>query len=132
MVSRCGNSDVGGWVDESYDMEQLSRMYSYLDKHGDLYFIEVLEGDKYIPIGDMTFSSEDMPIAIGNKSYRGKGIGKKVVKALVDRGKQLGYASLKVREIYKYNIGSQKLFESVGFQKYEETKKGYRYKLDLI
>jgi len=117
---------------EPYDLEKLHRMYSYLNEHGELYFIEVLEGDKYVPIGDVTFSSKDMPIVIGVKSYRGKGIGKKVVRALVERGKQLGYTCLEVKEIYKYNIGSQKLFESVGFQKYEETKQGYSYKLNII
>ncbi len=31
----------------------------------------------YIPIGDVTFSQEDMPIVIGDKAYRGKGIGEK-------------------------------------------------------
>lgn len=118
-------------VNEPYDMEKLYRMYSYLNEQGELYFIEVLEGDKYIPIGDVTFSCNDMPIVIGVKSYRGKGISRKVVMALVERGKQLGYTSLEVREIYKYNIASQRLFESVGFKKYEETQKGYRYRLSL-
>ena len=36
-------------VDEPYDMDQLRRMYSYLDKHGELYFIEVLEGVQVYP-----------------------------------------------------------------------------------
>lgn len=119
-------------VDEPYDMDQLRRMYSYLDKHGELYFIEVLESDRYIPVGDVTFSERDMPVVIGAKSYRCRGIGKKVVMALIERGKQLGYTSLEVREIFKFNTGSQKLFESVGFQRYEETDKGYRYRLNLV
>lgn len=117
---------------EPYDMEKLHRMYSYLNEHGELYFIEVQEGDKYVPIGDVTFSGEDMPIVIGVKSYRGQGIGSKVIVTLVQRGKQLGYTCLAVNEIYKYNIGSQKMFEGVGFKKYEETEEGYRYKLNLI
>lgn len=115
-----------------YDMEKLSKMYSYLNELGELYFIEVLDNDKYIPIGDVTFCCKDMPIVIGAKAYRGKGIGKKVVMALIERGKQLGYTSLEVKEIYQYNIGSQKLFEGVGFSKYEKTEKGYRYKLNLV
>lgn len=119
-------------VNKPYDLEMLHRMYNYLNEHGELYFIEVLDGDKFIPVGDVTFSCEDMPIVIGVKSCRGKGIGKKVVRALVERGRQLGYTSLKVGEIYKYNIASRKLFESAGFKKYEETEAGYRYKLDLV
>jgi len=120
------------YENEPYDMDKLCRMYSYLNEHGELYFIEVLTGDKYVPIGDVTFSHKDMPIVIGVKSYRGKGIGKKVVMALIERGKQLGYTTLEVNEIYKFNIGSQRLFESLGFRKYEETENGYRYKLKLV
>jgi RimJ/RimL family protein N-acetyltransferase len=117
--------------DEPYDMDRLYRMYSYLNVHGELYFIEVHDGHNYMKIGDVTFSREDMPIVIGVKSYRGKGIGSKIVKTLVERGKQLGYTYLVINEIYRYNIGSQKLFESVGFKKYEETESGYKYKLNL-
>lgn len=116
---------------EPYDMERLNRMYNYLNKQGELYFIEYKICDTYIEIGDVTFSEEDMPIVIGNKDYRGYGIGKKVVLKLIERGKDLGYKKLFVNEIYDYNIGSQKLFEGVGFEKYEQTIKGYRYCLDL-
>lgn len=103
-----------------------------MNEHGELYFIEIEDGDKYIIIGDVTFSNIDIPIVIGIETYRSKVIGKKVVKALIERGKQLGYSCLTVNEIYKYNISSQKLFESIGFQRYEETENGYRYKLNLI
>lgn len=119
-------------VSEPYDMGKLCRMYSYLNELGELYFIGVLDGNRYIPIGDVTFCRKDMPIVIGDKSYRGRGIGRKVVMALIERGKQLGYASLEVKEIYEYNVGSQKLFEGVGFMKYEKTEKGYKYRLNLL
>ena len=115
----------------SYDIARLNRMYTYLDNHGELYFIEYKVNDRYIEIGDVTFSKEDIPIVIGNKEYRGLGIGKKVVLKLIERGKALGYTKLFVKEIYNYNIGSQKLFEGIGFKKYEETPKGYRYSLEL-
>lgn len=114
-----------------YDIARLNRMYTYLDNHGELYFIEHKVNDRYIEIGDVTFSKEDMPIVIGNKEYRGSGIGKKVVLKLIERGIALGYTKLFVKEIYNYNIGSQKLFEGIGFKKYEETTNGYRYSLDL-
>lgn len=114
-----------------YDIARLNRMYKYLDNHGELYFIEYKVNDRYIEIGDVTFSKEDIPIVIGNKEYRGLGIGKKVVLKLIERGRALGYTKLFVKEIYNYNIGSQKLFEGIGFKKYEETPKGYRYSLEL-
>jgi len=115
----------------AYDMEKLQRMYKYLDNHGELYFIEILENDVFIPIGDVTFWQEDMPIVIGDLRYRKCGIGTLVVKALVKRARFIGFDTIYVNEIYKYNYGSQALFENAGFQIYESTDKGSRYKLDL-
>ena len=106
---------------KKYSQETLKCMYEYLDKQGELYFIEVLEGDVFIPIGDVTFWQKDMPIVIGEKAYRGKGIAKKVIGALVQRGKSLGYTEVYVNEIYEFNIASRKCFESMGFIAYEKT-----------
>lgn len=114
---------------DQYDDARLKNMYTYLDNQGEEYFIEVLENGKFIPIGDVTFSKEDMPIVIGEKKYRGKGIGRAVINALIARAKMLGYLEIKVDEIYNFNISSQKLFESCGFIKYDSTNDGFRYKL---
>ena len=70
-----------------------------------------------------------MPIVIGDKNYRGKNIGRKVVSTLVQRGKRLGYDYLEVGEIYDWNEGSRRCFESVGFRAYEKTEKGAKYKI---
>jgi len=111
---------------EPYSYETLTNMYNYLNEKGELYFIEVNENGKWKSIGDVSFWQEDMPIVIGEREYRGKGIGKKVVSALVERGRAMGYDKLCVGEIYDFNIGSQKCFESVGFRSYEKTEKGSR------
>lgn len=116
---------------DPYTMERLGRMYRYLNNAGELYFIEVLENGTYKPIGDVTFWQEDMPIVIGDRNYRGKKIGRKVVSALVKRGKELGYDHLEIGEIYGWNEGSRRCFESVGFQAYEKTEKGAKYRLLL-
>ncbi len=118
-------------VTAPYDVAKLNRMYTYLNAHGELYFIECLEDGAFRPIGDVTFWQEDMPIVLGDRACRGKGIGRKVVCALAERGRALGYAFLLVDEIYAYNLGSQRMFESVGFRRYAETEKGYRYRLEL-
>ncbi len=118
-------------IREPYDMEKLERMYNYLNVHGELYFIEIIEGDRFIPIGDVTFWQSDMPIVIGNAQYRGMGIGKRVVAKLIERGRTLGYSSLYVNEIYSYNLSSQKIFKSLGFMEYEQTSDGFRYQLNL-
>lgn len=116
---------------EPYSHETLTNMYHYLNGKGELYFIEVSEDGEWKPIGDVTFWQEDMPIVIGAREYRGKGIGKKVVSALVERGRAIGYDKLYVGEIYDFNTGSQKCFESVGFRRCEKTGKGFRYLLEL-
>ena len=114
-----------------YTMERLGGMYRYLDNVGERYFIEVLENGTYKPIGDVTFWQEDMPIVIGDPAYRGKGIGRKVISALIERGKSLGYDHLAVGEIYDWNEGSRRCFESVGFVAYEKSEKGSSYRLSL-
>lgn len=114
-----------------FDQKRLEKMYTYLDTHGELYFIEAMQNGTYVPIGDVTFSQQDMPIVIGDKQFRAKGIGRRVIAALVTRAKQLGYSYLLIDEIYDYNIGSRKMFESVGFYSFEAKGKGHRYRLDL-
>lgn len=118
-------------VRRPYSRETLKRMYEYLNKHGELYFIEVMENGTYQPIGDVTFWREDIPIVIGEKSYRGKGIARKVISRLIERGKQLGYDCLYINEIYTYNIASRKCFENLGFQAFEQTDKGSRFRLKI-
>ena len=114
-----------------YTTERLKGMYEYLNDAGELYFIEVLETGTWKPIGDVTFWQEDMPIVIGDWSYRCIGIGRKVISALIKRGRELGYDRLAVDEIYHWNDGSRRCFDSVGFRAYEKTAKGYRYQLLL-
>ena len=106
-------------------------MYEYLDSHGELYFIEVKENGNFKPIGDVTFWKDDMPITIGDKKYRGRKIGQKVISALVQRGRELGYSSLHVGEIYDYNTASQKCFQSVGFHIKQKTEHGNSYEIKL-
>ena len=60
-------------VREPYTSEKLHRMYDYLNVHGELYFIEAKENGEFRPVGDVTFSVQDMPIVIGAAEYRGQG-----------------------------------------------------------
>lgn len=112
-----------------YTWEKLGKMYHFLDKQGELYFIEALEDGVFRPIGDVCFWKDDLPIVIGDPAYRGKGIGRKVIAALIQRGRELGYDMLRVGEIYEYNVSSRKCFESLGFLAYEKTEDGSRYSL---
>ena len=110
---------------DPYTMPRLKGMYEYLNDAGELYFIEVLENGTYKPIGDVTFWQEDMPIVIGEPAFRVRGIGRKVIAAMIHRGRTLGYDYLEVGEIYDWNEGSRRCFESVGFTPHEKTEKGH-------
>ena len=112
-------------VRRRYDAELLGRMYEYLNQRGELYFIEIFQDGSYIPVGD------DMPIVIGDAGYRKKGIGRKVIGFLIERGRALGYDRLFVSEIYDFNAASRACFESLGFRAYEKTEKGWRFELEL-
>lgn len=113
-----------------YTYERLKRMYEYLNQQGELYFIEIKSGEDYIPIGDVTFWKDDMPIVI-SREYRNRGIGTRVLRALIHRAKALGYEQLQVTQIFHFNTGSDKLFQSVGFTKDRTTEEGSSYILDL-
>ena len=119
-------------VRKKYSQETLKCMYEYLDKQGELYFIEILENDVFKQIGDVTFWQNDMPIVIGDKSYRGKGIAKQVIGALIERGKFLGFTELYVNEIYEFNLASRKCFESMGFEACDKTEKGNKFVLRIF
>ena len=114
-----------------YSRETLYGMYGYLDQRGELYFIETLENGAYVPIGDVTFCREDMPIVIGVPEYRGRGIGRQVIRCLMDRGRQLGFERLGVREIYDFNTASIRCFTGCGFSPVERIEKGWRYEAKL-
>lgn len=51
-----------------------------------------------------------MHIVNSDKVFRHKGFAQRVIRALVLRGKSLGYDSLYLNEVYEYNIASQKCF----------------------
>ncbi len=118
-------------VRRAYDRETLYRMYGCLNARGELYIIEARENGEYVPIGDVTFSREDMPIVIGAPAYRGRGVGRQVILSLMDRGRQLGFDRLGVREIYDYNTASIRCFTACGFEPVERTDKGWRYEARL-
>ena len=57
-------------VRSPYSVKKLNAMYSYLEKHGDLFWIEFREKGEWLPIGDVTLFQENLPIVIGNPTYQ--------------------------------------------------------------
>ena len=118
-------------VEEPYTLSKLEGMYTYLDNHGELYWIEVLENGAWLPVGDVAFWPEDIPIVIGVKRWRGRGVGRTVVERLTIRARELGWEQVRVGEVFDFNQGSQALFRSLGFQVSGVTDKGHSYVLKL-
>ena len=115
-----------------YSLEKLNAMYSYLEEHGDLFWIEFREKGEWLPIGDVALSQENLPIVIGNPTYQHQGLGRKVLKALIDLARQKGWKQLKVQEIYTFNRISRRCFESLGFVESGTTENGVSFVLTLI
>ena len=114
---------------ECYSLDLLNRMYDYLSKNGECYFIEIFEDDQFIPIGDLTLFADDFAIAIGDRRYWKKGIGTKVLHRMIECAREVELEEILVKEIYDWNTGSRKLFEKCGFEAVENTQKGWSYRL---
>lgn len=123
-----------GIFDESKipDLSYMERMCSYLSKVGELYYIEVREGDSHIIIGDVTVKDENPPVAIWLDDYRGKGIGTLVMQAVIRRLKELGFQRIKNSTVYRWNLPSQKMHEKLGFRRIGEEGDEIFYELVFV
>lgn len=113
------------------NLNYVEGMCKYLDKNGELYFIEALEHGRYRPIGDVTVKPENPPIAIWFPEYRGKGIGTLVMQAVIARLRELGFQKITGTTIYKWNQHSLNLHKKLGFQITSEDEKEYQLELPL-
>ena len=98
-----------------YTLDIIKRMYLYLNHIGELYIIGVHLEQGWYPIGDATLAKDTLPIVIGEKEYRSIGLGKRILKLLIQRARELGWQKLKVRKVFSYNQRSLKLYLSLGF-----------------
>lgn len=113
------------------DADYVKGIYRYLSEHGECYWIEVLEKGAFVPIGDVTLKEENPPIAIGVAQYRGVGIGTKVMRAIIQRAKELGFSKLYDSKVYPYNTVSRKMHEALGFKCVSADDCEMCYELDL-
>ena len=98
--------------DTPYDIPLLHRMYDYLSENGDCFYIEY-DG---VPVGDVTLLESGEIAIVISKEYQGKHIGRRCVKEMLKLAKEKGMTAVKV-VIYSFNIPSQSMFLSLGFEK---------------
>lgn len=97
--------------DTVYDLDQLNKMYNYLGKNGDLFYI-VYENKL---IGDCAIFDDKMVAIVIEKEYRGNGIASKVLECLISYARNKDYKYLNA-EIYEFNKVSKNLFTKGGFK----------------
>ena len=113
------------------DINYIKGMFEWLNNNGELYYIQIREGQDFISIGDVTIKDVNPPIAIWYGKYRGIGIGAKVMKIVIKRLKELGYERITGTTVYKWNESSQRMHEKLGFVKVDENEDEYIYELPL-
>lgn len=113
------------------DIDYVKGMCEYLAKAGEMFFIEVLENGEFVSIGDVTVKNENPPITIWIEKYRGSGIGKAVMKTVIERLRELGFEKIEGSTVYKWNTVSQKMHESLGFKRCGENEDEVIYDLIL-
>ena len=113
------------------DIDYIKGMFEWLNNNGELYYIQIREGQDFISIGDVTIKDVNPPIAIWYGKYRGIGIGTKVMKIVIKRLKELGYEKITGTTVYKWNESSQRMHEKLGFVKVDENDDEYIYELNL-
>ena len=113
------------------NMDYVRRMCQYLERVGELYYIEARVDSAFIPIGDVTIKEDNPPIAIWVDEFRGMGIGTMVMQVVIDRLKSLGYHKINGSTVYKWNTQSQKMHERLGFSRVAENEKEIIYELQL-
>lgn len=113
---------------DPYTPGRLEQMYSWLANRGELWFIEVRDGGDWRAVGDVTLCRDDLPIVIGEYGLRGRHVGRRVVEALCERARRLGWKEVLVDEIYDWNEASRQCFSAAGFEPYEKTDHGSRWR----
>lgn len=108
--------------DTAYDLDLLKAMYKYLNRKGDLFYIKY----KNRLCGDVCLQPDGEINIVVAKPFQNKHIGRRVISEIIQLAKEKGIQELHA-VIYSFNGQSQRMFESVGFQR-EDTEK---YKLVL-
>lgn len=101
--------------DSVYDLDLLKRMYQYLNKHGDLFYIKY----KGRLCGDVCLQPSGEVNIVISKQYQNKHIGRRVMNEIIQLAREKEIRELHA-EIYSFNTQSQRMFQSVGFVKVDE------------
>ena len=113
-------------IDFIYDLDRLKRMYNYLSKNGECYYIKIFENGRSHLVGDISLCNGEIGMVVC-KEYQNRHIGRRAVRAILERAKEIGLDEVGA-EIYAFNSQSKRMFLSVGFEQISEEKYIYKIK----
>lgn len=102
-------------IEYVYSLERLKAMYHYLDTHGECYYIQY----GGILVGDVTLQDSGELSIVICKEYQNRHIGRECIQKMIERAREKGMHTVKAN-VYSFNTQSQKMFQSLGFQKVAE------------
>ena len=103
--------------DTVYDLALLKAMYKYLNQNSDLFYIKY----KNRLCGDVCLQPDGEINIVVSKPFQNKHIGRRVIREIIQLAKEKNISEV-YAEIYSFNTQSQRMFESIGFQRVEEEK----------
>ena len=103
--------------DTAYDLDLLKAMYKYLNQNGDLFYIKY----RNRLCGDVCLQPDGEINIVVAKSFQNKHIGRSVIREIIRLAREKNIPEV-YAEIYSFNTQSQRIFESIGFQRTEEEK----------
>lgn len=103
--------------DAVYDLTLLKAMYKYLNQHGELFYIKY----RNRLCGDVCLQPDGEINIVIAKPFQNKRIGRRVIGEIIHLAKEKSIQSL-YANIYSFNTQSQRVFESVGFQRTDTEK----------
>lgn len=101
--------------DSVYDLDLLKRMYQYLNKHGDLFYIKY----KGRLCGDVCLQPDGGVCIVIAKPFQNQHIGRRVIGEIIRLANERHMQKLSA-EIYSFNKQSQKMFQSMEFVKIDD------------
>ncbi len=113
-------------IDHVYDLDRLKRMYRYLSKNGECYYIKYKDSGRWRLVGDVSLCNGAVSVVVC-REYQNRHIGRVAVEGIIGRARELKYKQVEA-EIYSFNEQSRRAFEAVGFIRASQEK--YFFEID--
>lgn len=100
-----------------YDAAMIERMLRDMATRCEVYVVEVDDDGTWRAIGDAALcQAAGTPITIGERAFRSRGLGQRVLALLVRRARALGWSRMVVSGIFTDNVRARRLYEGAGFR----------------